>query len=156
MKLREVMKVLIDEGYCRQVKPPPDHLRQRQLSMACLNPECNRSDGKPNRATVNYGVTSDHGNEGLYNCQHCGVSGDALSIVMWFAGVDIDPDGELSNRDGAHLAHMWIENHLGKEANWAEPKPQYVASWGDPDEYAEYQRKLAEWSRATGQPMDDE
>jgi hypothetical protein len=142
VKLRLVIMALQQAGYASRVKPPPDnlpgHLRTRQLSMPCINPDCSE------RATVNYSITSDHGNDGMYDCSSCGLTGDAMSLILSLAGDDLDPYGEMTTRDRASMAHVWARQHGIETAENAPPTapesqadddetgadaPPYTPSW---------------------------
>jgi len=90
--------------------------------MPCLNPECSE------RASVNYAATNDY-RQGLYNCPHCGLRGDAIGLIIGLIGEDLDPHEEMSDKEIVAQAHIWAEQYAGAQPESAVEKPKYTPSW---------------------------
>jgi hypothetical protein len=122
VKLRHVIQALQREDYARKFKIPPDNLGDRNLALPCLNPECTL------RASVNFAATNDY-RAGLYNCNECGLRGDAIDLIIALAGDALDPYEELNDKEAVAQAHAWAERYAGAKRDKAEDAPMYVPSW---------------------------
>jgi hypothetical protein len=103
--------------------------------------------------SVNYAEPNFDGRgKGWLNCHACGLRGNSIDVIMTIR--------QCLGREAYEWAEQNIPDYVNARPGLTKPryvpKPQYVSSFADPEERAEYLVKLAEWSRATGKPMEDD